>query len=478
VISITNHNFNPIIYPKVIPRPCLALSNQPTQDQITFGNDQAKLHQKLKAALMKSSKAYDDSTTITEIKAISLVEKKFSGLITRPVEVLLAKTQVHCGETYEGLAVFSKKGVLLGDIKHLDAEEWKGYEAEKAHDSSHNRFKEGKYLRLHNLNASYSDDYKGVGTALIKEAIEESKKHGFDGQLKVHAENVIDLRRGCPIPFYAKMGFIPYNSPLTKEELIKEYSKPKNAEATMKMFLLTPERAVKLRAQNASISFGSASEEQIEKCKQSFISRNEEYEDYDASTSLENFKDITLFEKQPFSSTSKPVNAFLAKTKNTNCEGLAVFSKEGKLLGTIQCLDAEEWKTTDEDIGKYLRLHSLNASYSRNYKGVGTALIKAAIEESKAQGLGGQLKVHAYNTVDSTKGCPIPFYAKMGFVPDSHYPPMSKDELIEEYSKSYHSNSAMKMFLINPDFQKPQQELSPRKTTPKSFLSRLMILFK
>lgn len=252
MLLVTNYNLKPKssnFQTKVAQRPSFALQNQPTRDQITFGNEQAKLQQKLKIALIKSSKAYDKSTTITDITSITIFQKNLGGLITKQVEALLAKTQVHCGgKTHEGLAVFSNKGTLIGTLQHLDAEEWKGYEAEKAYSRSRNpdEFREGKYLRLHNLNASYTDKYKGIGTALIEAAIEESKKLGFEGQLKVKAENYCDPGRGCPIPFYAKMGFVPDNSLMTKEELITEYSKPEKAKAGMKMFLLTPERKEKL----------------------------------------------------------------------------------------------------------------------------------------------------------------------------------------------------------------------------------------
>lgn len=251
MLLITNYNFKPkssVSQVKVAQRPSFAMQNQPTRDQITFGNEQVKLQRKLQAALIKANKAYPPSTTVTNITSITLLQKKLGGLKTEPVEALLAKTQEYYdGKTLEGLAVFSKKGTLLGDIYHLDAEEWIGYEAEKKWDPNPDRFREGKYLRLHNLNATYTDKYKGIGTALIQAAIEESKKLGFEGQLKVNAENYCAPGRGCPIPFYAKMGFIPCHKPdMTKEEMIAEYSKPKNVSAVMKMFLLTPERKEKL----------------------------------------------------------------------------------------------------------------------------------------------------------------------------------------------------------------------------------------
>jgi hypothetical protein len=135
-----------------------------------------------------------------------------------------------------GLAVFSKEGEILGTIEYLDKNEWKTEE---------NFRKRKQYLLLNYLNASYSNKYKGIGTALIQEAIQKSKNMGLGGQLKINACNYLNSKRGSPIPFYAKMGFIdPENPHLTKEELIAKYSDnpPKN----LTMLLLSPENKEKL----------------------------------------------------------------------------------------------------------------------------------------------------------------------------------------------------------------------------------------
>lgn len=131
---------------------------------------------------------------------------------------------------------------------------------------------------------------------------------------------------------------------------------------------------------------------------------------YFKEVTVKNIKQITL------ECNGKPVDAFLAeiggtysrrqkvlsyyREKEANC--LAVFLNKDELLGDIKCLDVEEWKDYPKSsVRKYLRLRFLNASYCDNYKGVGSALIKEAVEKSKQLGLGGQLKVCAYNAINS-----------------------------------------------------------------------------
>lgn len=177
--------------------------------------------------------------------------------------------------------------------------------------------------------------------------------------------------------------------------------------------------------------------------------------------SVQNITPVTILEKHPNGSTT-PVKAFLAETETFSCDrhtpdnGLAVFSQEGALLGDIKRLDSRECKLnifrdTVKILGQYLRLHNLNASYFDKYKGVGSALINAAKEESTRLGLGGQLKVCAWNyTSHPEKGSPVPFYAKMGFV-SSYEPIKTRDELIAKYSSPEAINWNDYMFLLTPE---------------------------
>lgn len=100
-------------------------------------------------------------------------------------------------------------------------------------------------------------------------------------------------------------------------------------------------------------------------------------------------------------------------SENKPYQGLFVFSQEGKLLGHIQVLNTQQYSC-------HLRLLDLDASYSKKYKKVGTALINEAIEKSKQWGFNGNLKVIAHNhLIDRQhRGSPIPFYIRKGFKPD------------------------------------------------------------
>ncbi len=60
----------------------------------------------------------------------------------------------------------------------------------------------------------------------------------------------------------------------------------------------------------------------------------------------------------------------------------------------------------------YLFINSLSSH--RTYKGIGTQLIKAVVEESKRLGLEGRVCLNA-STTDASIGTPIPFYHKLGF---------------------------------------------------------------
>ena len=60
----------------------------------------------------------------------------------------------------------------------------------------------------------------------------------------------------------------------------------------------------------------------------------------------------------------------------------------------------------------YLYINSLDSH--KTYKGIGTALINAIIEESKRLGLEGRVCLNA-STTNAKLGSPVPFYYKLGF---------------------------------------------------------------
>jgi hypothetical protein len=159
------------------------------------------------------------SFQINDIKPIQIFEIQKDGN-QNPIKAFMAIVQRFdkVNEEKTGLFVFSKEGKILGNIETLDKEEYlKNNLKEKNPD---------KYLRLHALNASYFENYKGIGAILIEEAKLKSQQYGLGGNLKVYASNYLkDKKRHTPIPFYAKMGFIDIENPnLSKEDLVKKYT--------------------------------------------------------------------------------------------------------------------------------------------------------------------------------------------------------------------------------------------------------------
>lgn len=219
----------------------VALRAQPEKDGVCFG---AHNLENCTEALLENF--YPRNTTISTISPINILKK--SGSDWKSTTAYLAKTgkkEYYFTPSSYGLAVFSDKNKLLGDIRDLDSEEWSSEEWGLNFNDNTKLSKIGKYLRIHHLDASYEYGYKGVGTALIQAAIKESKKLGLDGQLRVTAYNDKDFMKGSPIPFYAKMGFVLLDNPdLSKDELIKEY---KYGNPSKGMILLTQENLEKLR---------------------------------------------------------------------------------------------------------------------------------------------------------------------------------------------------------------------------------------
>lgn len=212
---------------------CTKLSQQPIQDEISFGNNRVELFKK----------AFEDIPLLDLeiIKPVTILGRFSSP--PNPVEALLARTLVKGDNkgNFNGLAVLSQEGKLLGDIVKLNRPE----------DECFLNPGIGKYLRLHTLNTSYKDNrYKGVGTALIQAAKEESERLGFEGQLKVYAYNDINQYKGSPVPFYAKQGLVAYDAPeKSMKELVAEYSDPSKIDEGIYMFLLTPKNLESLKKQ-------------------------------------------------------------------------------------------------------------------------------------------------------------------------------------------------------------------------------------
>jgi hypothetical protein len=216
--------------------------SQPSKDEVSFRSLNLG---KCKEELLKNG--YRPAIEIKSTTPITVLKKEGSEL--KPQEAFLARTSFEnmAGTVKKGLAIFSNDNQLLGRIKYLDEKEWEDLSAPSASSGKPLEKNVGKYLRLHGLWV-LPNDYKGLGSTLIEESKKESEKLGFDGQLKVYAQNTFDKAKGSPIPFYAKKGFLSEDYPnMTKEELIEKYSKPENRHEIFSMFLLKPENVEKLR---------------------------------------------------------------------------------------------------------------------------------------------------------------------------------------------------------------------------------------
>lgn len=97
-------------------------------------------------------------------------------------------------------------------------------------------YKNKEYLFINSLKSR--QQYKGIGTELIKAVVVESIRLGLEGRVCLNASTT-NPRIGTPVPFYQKLGFESSNS--QTEAIIEECEKtgqklPSNCEATT-MFL-------------------------------------------------------------------------------------------------------------------------------------------------------------------------------------------------------------------------------------------------
>ncbi len=91
--------------------------------------------------------------------------------------------------------------------------------------------------------------------------------------------------------------------------------------------------------------------------------------------------------------------------------------RNGEILGDIQCSKCSSEITGDNypeyyKGREYLFINRLNSN--KQYKGIGTELVKIAIKESQRRGMGGRVCLNA-TTTNANLGSPVPFYYKMGF---------------------------------------------------------------
>ncbi len=125
-----------------------------------------------------------------------------------------------------------------------------------------------------------------------------------------------------------------------------------------------------------------------------------------------NYKEVELFNKLENNIEKVLFAKINHKISDTDKTGLAILNKEGKLVSSIESLDYEEYKKYSDK--PYLMLKYLHSPLNQTYKGAGTKLIQAAVEESLNTNLNGSLKLIAGNYIDKSD-TPIPFYLKKGF---------------------------------------------------------------
>jgi len=131
---------------------------------------------------------------------------------------------------------------------------------------------------------------------------------------------------------------------------------------------------------------------------------------------------IMLFDKIR----KQKVNAFLAYTANKSIKYLNVFDKNGEIIGSTN-INFSDWKSNDLP-KNYLRLHDLESIGKEKYKGIGSTIIQAAVEQSLKTDAEGRIYVYAYN-VSSRRNDPFVFYNKMGLSlldPDGHFGNLSE----------------------------------------------------
>jgi len=131
---------------------------------------------------------------------------------------------------------------------------------------------------------------------------------------------------------------------------------------------------------------------------------------------------IMLFDKIK----NQKVNAFLAYTANKSIKYLNVFDKNGEIIGSTN-INFSDWKNNGLP-KNYLRLHDLESIGKEKYKGIGSTIIQAAVEQSLKTDAEGRIYVYAYN-VGINVNDPFVFYNKMGLSlldPDGHFGNLSE----------------------------------------------------
>lgn len=104
--------------------------------------------------------------------------------------------------------------------------------------------------------------------------------------------------------------------------------------------------------------------------------------------------------------------------KPDNVKMLTIYNRKGTELGKVS-INTKDWQSKSEsqfDEGlpiPYLRLHNLKSNNNKQYAGVGSTLIQAAVEKSRLCGAKGRIYVFALNFVDYFND-PFVFYNKKG----------------------------------------------------------------
>lgn len=207
-----------------------AFERTPKRDEVCFGAI-SPVHDFI--SVMKNRSTYEGLLP-EQVSTATVLERFDDGTTGSEVTAFLLNRE----NSQNRLELLSSAGEYLGGIRNIYKEDGMLQEG----------YPVGKYLCLKKLVVPVADGYKGVGSALIKGARQISHDIGCEGQLRVFAFNEFDSPRGCPVPFYAKMGFVSADNPnMSRKELIEKYSAPECADEGFVMYLLTSENLEKLK---------------------------------------------------------------------------------------------------------------------------------------------------------------------------------------------------------------------------------------
>lgn len=153
--------------------------------------------------------------------------------------------------------------------------------------------------------------------------------------------------------------------------------------------------------------------------------------------------------------TKKPVKTFITKENKGNVSEFMMF-KDNKKLGYLRVDNASPIQTgipsyIEKAPNKVLEVLILTSYKGDEYSGIGTELIKTAIEESKNRGFEGHIILRANNRLREEfvgyrkNESPVPFYYNFGFESKPFYNFLAKT--FSKFTKNYEFEPHLPMYL-------------------------------